>query len=53
MLYMSAIEGRTDKTAVLPEFCKIEPVGGSGNIIRVLYGFSPCAMQVAPLYYIS
>ena len=48
-----AIGGKTGKTAVLPEFCKIECGGGSGSgchIMAVLPG--PCARAAltAPLH---
>jgi hypothetical protein len=50
-IYSGAVGGKTGKTAVLPEFCKIECSGGSGgHIVVVLPG--PCvrAAPAAPLH---
>ena len=50
-IYSGAVGGKTGKTAVLPEFCKIECGGGGsgGHIMVVLPG--PCARAglAAPL----
>ena len=42
----TSVGGKTGKTAVLPEFCKIECGGGSGGHIMVVLP-GPCA-RAAP-----